>query len=97
MKIVVDYMTAGSFQCGSYNIVLCFEYESTEAWLVGFDELLKESKEGGISEFQFCNQIFEVGNFNCPNVEYPQVLTLEEWFEWKIKINNWGTNVERKD
>jgi hypothetical protein len=42
MKIVVTY-TTGDWE-GTYDHILCFNYESAEAWLVDFDNKLKEMK-----------------------------------------------------
>lgn len=44
-KIVVRYSSDGGYECGCYDHVLCFNYESPEAWVVHFEELLKERKK----------------------------------------------------
>lgn len=44
-RIVMTYSTGGGYECGSYEHVMCFNYESIEAFYVHFEDALKEAKE----------------------------------------------------
>jgi hypothetical protein len=45
MKIVMQYELSGGYECGCYEITKCFEYESTEAFLVDFETAIEKTKE----------------------------------------------------
>ncbi|RJQ25051.1 hypothetical protein C4577_06610 [Candidatus Parcubacteria bacterium] len=42
MKIVMEYSEHGGYECGCYEHVLCFEYESKEAFIIDFEICLNE-------------------------------------------------------
>lgn len=44
MKIVMQYWLDGGYECGAYEITKCFEYESTEAFLVDFENAIVKSR-----------------------------------------------------
>jgi hypothetical protein len=40
-KLVITYDIDGGFECGSYEQIICLEYESPEAFIVEFEDKLK--------------------------------------------------------
>lgn len=86
MKIVVKYELDGGYDCGSYQQTLCFNYESTEAFLVNFEIALKaklaevkatREKEGYHyikSDFVFCGHEFDASDF---------IVAQDEWMSAK--------------
>jgi len=67
------------------------EFESAEAFIVGFEAALKVAHEGGRQEFQFagrewCEDQFYYrkedrnGRYLGKEMSLPQVLTVDEWF-----------------
>lgn len=94
MKIVVCYDIDGGYDFSGVPRVLCFEYESTEAWLVDFESALNACKQSDWAEFDFCSQKFRVEDF-CSNTlgkwsenSLPDVFELNEWFDQRVKDNN---------
>lgn len=45
MKIVMQYNVDGGYECGTYEIVLAFEYDSAEAFLLDFEKAWQEIDE----------------------------------------------------
>lgn len=45
MKLVIEYQSAGCFECSSYEIIRCCEHESDVAFLVEFEEALMKAIE----------------------------------------------------
>lgn len=99
-KIVVCYDIYGGFECGSYPQVLCFEYESSEAWLLDFETALKSCKDtewkSTFHEFDFCFYKFRVGDFETRDAVgkktgqlfLPDVYELNEWFAQRVGHND---------
>lgn len=68
------------------------EFESAEAFIVGFEEALKAAHEGRKNEFQFAGRDWSEdhfyyrtedrkGNYTGKAMSLPEVLTVDEWFE----------------
>lgn len=87
MKLVLVY-TAGDGYTYSCTEHRPFEYESAEAALIDFEELLlkslKDQNRGTRGIFTFCRLELYAEHFKSTTSDelfLPEILTLDEWFE----------------
>lgn len=91
-KIVVVYHVDADWG-SSYEVILSFNYDSPEAWLIDFEKCLtnlvnkkKLNWESCSNEFTFCDKLFDAYyfcNMSPKKTVYklPSVYSLDEWFE----------------
>lgn len=92
MKLVISYSVPGDWGA-MHDVVVCLEYESTEAFLVEFEDAILDADEAEKSDLKFADHTWEVADFIIKkrarpgrdgaviNLRQIEVHELNEWFE----------------